>query len=417
MSEEICITLASFDFPAHTQEELSAVRFDEESFFAAGISAGVILLQTCNRVAILIHGTAKTLQNFLREQNREGFVIYEDEAALHHLSKLAAGVESFIIGEDQILGQLKSSLLLAEKHHASDTVTTACIQTAINLGISVRQQTAINRGAVSIGSAAVLLAEEICGDLSGKNILVVGGGELGKLVTKSLAEKNLRAIYVTNRTYENAVRLAEEVHGRAMHLDQLYTCIGLSDVVISCTAAPHAIIRKAPLAEVMENRFWPLDEAPRPLTIIDIAQPFDVEKSCAAISGVRLFTIDDLKHISEQNMTARRNECERAEEIVAAFQPEFIRILRKTAAEDVLAELYTWAEQIRSNETSRALLELEHGKNPADVVAHLTKALTKKLLDEAASAIRSSAEEKSLDTAENIVKSITGKTECTRKHE
>jgi glutamyl-tRNA reductase len=285
----LCIALASFDYTNHDQTALTQARFDEAAFFAAEPFDGAVLIQTCNRVEILVHGSKEALAAFLEKHDRTGFIFFEDAEALLHLSKLAAGIESLIIGEDQILGQMKDAFLKAEAAGVSDSITKTCINTAISLGVRVRQETAINRGAVSIGSAAVKLAGEICGDLSGKNILVVGGGEMGRLVTKSLAEKNLRAIYVTNRTYENAQKLACEVNGRAMHLDQLYPCIGLSDVVISCTAAPHEIIRARPLAEVMESRFWPLDDGPRPLVLIDIAQPCDVEKSCAELPGVRLF--------------------------------------------------------------------------------------------------------------------------------
>ncbi|MDO5846562.1 MAG: glutamyl-tRNA reductase, partial [Methanocorpusculum sp.] len=268
------LALASFDCAEHDQTELASTRWkDTGDFFetAEPRFAGALLLQTCNRVEILVHASRRELKAFLAAEEKTGFTFFEGEDVLLHLSELAAGTKSLIVGEDQILGQLKTALLMAEDNGTADAVISACINTAIRLGVTVRQKTAINRGAVSIGSAAVLLAEEEIGDLAGKNILVVGGGEMGRLVTKSLAEKNLRAIYVTNRTYENAVLLAGEIGGRAMHLDQLYPCIGLSDVVISCTAAPHEIIRAGPLAEVMEERFWPLDSGPRKLILIDIA--------------------------------------------------------------------------------------------------------------------------------------------------
>ncbi|MDO5846139.1 MAG: glutamyl-tRNA reductase, partial [Methanocorpusculum sp.] len=229
------------------------------------------------------------------------------------------------------------------------------------------------------------------------------------LVTKSLAEKNLRAIYVTNRTYENAVLLAGEIGGRAMHLDQLYPCIGLSDVVISCTAAPHEIIRAGPLAEVMEERFWPLDPAPRKLILIDIAQPPDVEKACAEIAGVNLYTIDDLHGISQKNMDSRRAEIEHAGEIVMESLPEFVRVINQTAAGDVLAELYSWAEEIRARECSRAVRRIKNGGDPEKILNELTASLTKKLLEDAGGAIRKTAENGSLDHARKIVSAITSK--------
>jgi len=139
------------------------------------------------------------------------------------------------------------------------------------VGVRVRRQTEINRGAVSVGSAAVTLAEKLLGTLRDRHILVIGSGEMGLLVTQALCAKDLTAIYVANRTYERAVMLAEKIGGRAVNFRDLYRYIALSDVVISCTAAPHPVIRTEDIREVMEKRLWPLDPAPRHLILIDIA--------------------------------------------------------------------------------------------------------------------------------------------------
>ncbi|HJJ54938.1 MAG TPA: glutamyl-tRNA reductase, partial [Methanocorpusculum sp.] len=349
------------------------------------------------------------LKQFLHREGKEGFVFFEQEDALLHLGKLAAGTQSLIVGEDQILGQLKTALLSAETHGASDAVISTGISEAIRLGVRVRQHTTINRGAVSIGSAAVMLAESELGDLSGKNIMVVGGGDLGRIVAKSLAEKQLKAIYVTNRTYENAQRIAEEVGGRAMHLDQLYPCIALSDVVISCTAAPHWIIRKKEIEEIMDDRLWPLDSEPRKLMIIDIANPPDVDPACSEVPGVIFHTIDNLKDISNETMQNRQREAEHADAIVAAYLPEFIRAVNRTAANDVLSSLYSWAESIRRRELKKALTKIETGSDVNQVIDDMTSSLTKKLLEDASYAIRKSAESESPTFAESLVKTITGR--------
>ena len=403
------LAVASFNYAEHGVTELAKNRFEDEAAFyrsAKSEFSGVLLLQTCGRIEILVHGLRGNLEAFLSREGREGFVFFEGVDVLRHLGNLAAGTESMIVGEDQILGQMKSALLAAEEFGGADPVISAAFQTAINLGVYVRQNTAINRGAVSLGSAAVSLAEAEIGNLSGKNILVVGGGEMGRLVAKSLAEKNLRAIYVTNRTYENAVKIAEDVGGRAMHLDQLYPCIALSDVVISCTAAPHEIIKKDALAAVMEDRFWPLDSAPRKLLLIDIANPPDIEAACADLAGVTLCGIDDLKGISLENMQSRLHEAEEAEHIVESYIPEFIKILNRTAAGDILASLYSWAEEIRSRELSRARKKLAAGADAYALIEDVTASITKKMLDDAAKVIRKSAEEQNPETARNIVAAI-----------
>lgn len=408
---QVKISLASYNFKKHGDADIGKFRFENPEEFlknASEIFEGVVLIQTCNRVEILVHGEADQLKKYLESLNRYDFLIFEGSDAIKHLSELASGTQSMIIGEDQILGQLKNALILSEENNCTDSAVSACINTAVKLGVNIRCDTKINRGAVSIGSAAVLLAEELLGNLSGKNILVVGGGEMGKLVSKSLAEKNLRAIYVTNRTYENAVHLAEEIGGRAMHLDQLYPCIALSDVVISCTSAPHPIIRAAEISEVMENRFWPLDDEPRRLIIIDIANPFDVEKECGKILGVNLFTIDDLKGISEKNMQTRACEIQNAEKIIDDYLDGFIKTVNKTAASDILAELYSWAEEIRERECRKALHLIENGDNPKEVLKNLTNSLTKKLLEDASKTIRETAEEKDPAEIRRIVNKITG---------
>ncbi|HJJ47429.1 MAG TPA: glutamyl-tRNA reductase [Methanocorpusculum sp.] len=402
---EIRISLASF---TGSQDALFAAKFDEAAFYAATPFPGVILLQTCSRVEILVHASAAELAVFLEKEKREGFVIYENKDVLLHLSKLAAGLESLIVGEDQILGQMKDALLSAQGFAKSDPVTTACINTAVYLGVQVRLKTKINRGAVSIGSAAVQLAEEICGDLSGRNILVVGGGEMGRLVTKSLAEKKLRAIYVTNRTYENALALAKEVNGQAMHLDKLYSCAEMSDVIISCTAAPHEIIHASQMAEVMQKRRWLLDNEPKSLVIIDIASPCDVEAACRNIPGVNLYTIVDLKGVAEQNLKSRETESRRAEEIVVGFQPEFAKIVQRTASSHALAALYSWAEEIRLRECEEAHRLLANGRPATEVTEGLSQALVARLLEDAANEIRRAAEEKRISDAEKIAKTITG---------
>ncbi|HJJ98876.1 MAG TPA: glutamyl-tRNA reductase [Methanocorpusculum sp.] len=416
------VAIAGIDHTVLDQNQLAEYRFADGASFLTDSRQhfkGVILLQTCNRVEILVHGTGTALANYLHSLGRTGFTIYEGDAALRHLLALAAGIKSMVIGEDQILGQLKRALLLAREYGTTDPVTNICINTAIHAGVDIRAATHINRGVVSIGSAAVQLAEELLGNLDGRNILVVGGGETGRLVTQALAEKNLRAIYVTNRTYNHAIELAQEIGGRAMRMDQLYPCIALSDVVISCTAAPHAIITAEPLATTMNERFWPLDPTPRKLILIDIAQPRDTEDSCRGIPGVHLFTIDDLRSVSEKNMKHRKDEVIRAGELIEQYLPEFIRLYNRTAARDLIAELYTWAESIRVRERDKALGKL-NSSNPRThaVIDDLTRALTKKLLADATLSIRVSAECADITTSRKLVDAITrGEQVCFLKHD
>jgi glutamyl-tRNA reductase len=390
---------------------LEAFRFlDEDELLrcAAERFKGVLLLQTCNRVEVIVQGEAAALSDFLQEQNRHGFFIREGIDALRHLFELAAGVDSMIVGEDQIIGQLKKALADAQTATTSSSLLELCINKAVHVGIEVRKRTEINRGAVSVGSAAVLLAESQIGTLEGKHILVIGSGEMGLLVAQALAAKHLTAMYVANRTYGRAKILAEKIGGKAVRLSELYHYVTLSDVVISCTSAPHPIIRTQDLKQAMKARCWPVEGHPQPVILIDIAQPRDVEEGAEAIDGVRLFTIDNLRTINEQTMNNRKAEAERAREFIEDELVIFLRQLNRKTADDILASLHSWAEAVRKRERDKAISRLGCSDDrTAEVVDDLSRVLAKKLLTDATFAVRASAESGDLEAAEALLKAIT----------
>ena len=405
------LAIASLSHHDAKATELEKARFpDEEAFLkqAREHFRGVLLLQTCNRVEILVHGSPATLGDFLLSLGRTGFRVCEGGEALEHLLLLAAGIDSMIVGEDQILGQMKAALARAKEAGVSSNLVEICIEKAIHVGIQVRRRTKINRGAVSIGSAAVQLAENLLGGLGEKHILVIGSGEMGMLVAQALAARGLSAIYVANRTYERAVALAGKIGGRAVNLRDLYHYIQLSDVVISCTSAPHPIIHCGPLREAMKERRWPLEERPRSLVIIDIAQPRDVEEEASAIEGVNLFSIDDLRVVSENNLRERRAEADRARAYIGGELAQFVSLVNRAAADDTLSLLYTWAEAIRVRERDRAVHRLSaDDPRVGEVIDDLTRAMVKKLLSDATLSIRECAERGEIQAAEAMVRAIT----------
>jgi glutamyl-tRNA reductase len=390
---------------------LETFRFPDESEFlkkAGQQFKGVLLLQTCNRVEVIVEGDAEDLRDFLTRQGRRDFFIHSGKGALCHLFSLASGIDSMIVGEDQIIGQLKKSLSDAQEAGTASNFLEFCINKAVHVGIEVRKRTMINRGAVSVGSAAVLLAESQIGSLEGKHILVVGSGEMGMLVAQALAAKDLTAMYVANRTYGRAVILADKIGGKAVRLSELYHYITLSDVVISCTSAPHPVIHTKELELAMKNRCWPVEGHPRPLILIDIAQPHDVEDGASTIDGVRLFSIDNLRTINEQTMSTRKAEAERAREFVDVELEVFLRHLNRKSADELLAALHTWAEGVRTRERDRAMARLNcPDTKMAEIVDDLTRVLAKKLLTDATFSIRESAEEGELAAAKALVKAIT----------
>ena len=414
MSEPEHIPLAIAGVSHHTANvtALEAFRFGgEEEFLAAAAAArfrGALLIQTCNRVEVIVEGEAEELRTFLTGLGRNGFFVNEGRAALRHLFALASGIDSMIVGEDQIIGQLKKALSDAHEAQTSSIFLETCINKAVHVGVEVRQRTLINRGSVSVGSAAVLLAEAEIGSLAGKHILVIGSGEMGLLVAQALAAKNLTAMYVANRTYVRAVILANKIGGKAVKLSELYHYITLSDVVISCTSAPHPIIHRKDLAHAMKERCWPVEGHPRPLILVDIAQPRDVEEGAETIDGVHLFTIDNLRSINEQTMSTRKAEADRAHHFVEAELEIFLRHLNRKSADDALASLHTWAESVRVRERDRAIARLNTAdKKTAEVIDDLSRVLAKKLLTDMTFSIRASAEEGDLETVDALVKAIT----------
>ena len=413
MNESSAALLAIAGVSHHTAnvKALEAFRFPDEPgiLLKAGQRfKGVLLLQTCNRVELIVDGDAEELRDFLIEQGRSDFFIHDGTGALRHLFSLASGIDSMIVGEDQIIGQLKKTLADAQESGTASPFLEFCINKAVHVGIEVRRRTLINRGAVSVGSAAVLLAESEIRSLEGKHILVVGSGEMGLLVAQALAAKQLTAMYVANRTYGRAVILANKIGGKAVRLSELYHYITLSDVVISCTSAPHPIIHKKELAHAMENWCWPVEGHPRPLILIDIAQPRDIEDGAETIDGVRLFSIDNLRTINEQTMSTRKAEAEKAREFVDAELEIFLRHLNRKSADEMLAALHMWADAVRVRERDRAIARLDCSDTRiAEIVDDLTRVLAKKLLTDATFSIRESAEEGDIAAAMALVRAIT----------
>ena len=391
---------------------LEAFRFPDAAALLADARAvfgGALLLQTCNRVELLVQGTGPELAAYLHASGRSGFSLREGEDAIRHLLEVACGLDSMIMGEDQILGQLREALVMSRDADALSPLLEDCVNTAVHLGVEARARTEINRGAVSIGSAAVQLAGELLGSLDGRHILVVGSGEMGMLVTQALAARNLTAIYVANRTHGRAIELARKIGGKAVRLDELRRYLILSDVVISCTSAPHPVMKVDDLREVMKGRCWPLEGAPRPLILIDIAQPRDVEEGAERIAGIHLCTIDSLRAISEQNMETRRCEAERVHEMIAEELGRCVRLLNRQAAGNGLGLLHSWAERVRVRERDRALKRL----GPVDartweVVDDLSRVLARRLLADATLAVRAEAEAGRVAEADALVRAITG---------
>ena len=308
-----------------------------------------IEINTCNRYEYFLYAEDYNELD-LDCENKYVIIQYSDEAVLH-LFRMTSGLESMIIGEDQILGQVKDAKLKSEREGHCGKKLDAVFTKAIHVGQVVRNKTKINQGSISIGSAAVDLAEENLGDLQDKNVLVIGAGKMGTLVAKALAEKNLKAIFVANRTYYKAIRLAEELDGEAILFDNLEEKLLNADLVISSTGAPHAIINKARLLKVFDEKI------PKKMVFIDIANPRDIEEDVKEI-GIDLFNIDDLRGIAEKNKKLREKEVIEAEKIIKSEFDLLKESFNLIEINSLLGSLRESMEEIRQRESQKGIVKL-----------------------------------------------------------
>ena len=308
-----------------------------------------IEINTCNRYEYFLYAEDYNELD-LDCENKYVIIQYSDEAVLH-LFRMTSGLESMIIGEDQILGQVKDAKLKSEREGHCGKKLDAVFTKAIHVGQVVRNKTKINQGSISIGSAAVDLAEENLGDLQDKNVLVIGAGKMGTLVAKALAEKNLKAIFVANRTYYKAIKLAEELDGEAILFDNLEEKLLNADLVISSTGAPHAIINKARLLKVFDEKI------PKKMVFIDIANPRDIEDDVKEI-GIDLFNIDDLRGIAEKNKKLREKEVIEAEKIIKSEFDLLKESFNLIEINSILGSLRESMEEIRQRESQKGIVKL-----------------------------------------------------------
>lgn len=351
------------------------------------------VLKTCNRVEIYVVAPRgeKMLFDLAKKARVSSRIIdfHNHDESLLHLLRLASGLESMVIGEDQILGQMKELTQMAMKAGTMGWVLETAFKKAIQVGKRVRRETHINERSVSIGSAAVDLAEEILGDLKGRSVLVIGAGETGELISRALLTRDIASLAVTNRTLSSAVCLAESLGGEAVPFEDMPYQLHTADLVISATSAPHYILLKSDIQLAMANR-------DKKLLIIDIANPRDVDLAAAEVPGVELHNIDSLKNISQENMMQRMAEATRVEEIIAE-ELELLRAkYKRKQAEELLALLYSQAELIKDQEVRKAMNKLSARHTLGDieqqVLCDMSHSIVNKLLSEPTKALKNAAE-------------------------
>jgi len=339
--------------------------------------SGYAIIKTCNRAEAYITSDypREVLEDVAKRLELEKSAIFVGKDAVEHLMRVSCGLEAMIVGEDQILGQIKKVHLDSRKEGTIDSLLDMAFERAIKAAKRARSETRINEGSVSIGSAAVEFAEVISGGLEGKNLLVIGAGDMGTLVAKAISKKSLKAMFIANRTYEKAKKLAEELRCEAVKLEDKEKYLSACDIAFCTTSAPHYILDYKLMARVMEHR-----RTDNVLLIIDVANPKDVEERVGELKGIELYDLDSLYEISEENLKRRRSEVGKVEQIIEEEMEIFNYILNRQKVEILVTMLYKHGHHIMEEEKKKALRYLEKGRDRKEVLDGFSHAVLAKTL-------------------------------------
>jgi glutamyl-tRNA reductase len=308
---------------------------------------------------------------------------YRSAGAARHVFRVACSLDSMVIGEPQILGQVKAAYSVARAQEATGIVLTNLLEQAFHVAKRVRTETGIAAAPVSISSVAVDLARKIFGDLAGRSVLILGAGEMAELALRHLVEDGVRSILVANRSYDRAVALAKQFQGRAVTYDDFRREIVEADIVISSTSAPHVILKREDMQVIIQERRH------RPIFLIDIANPRDIDAGCNEVDNVYLYNIDDLQSVVAANLKERQREAERAETIIEREVGVFQSWLRGLDVVPTIVSLRTRVEEIRAAELDRTLARLpELSPEQREAITSMTAAMVNKILHQPMTELR-----------------------------
>lgn len=311
--------------PVEIREKFSftKVQIQESQAKLLAISGieGVVILSTCNRAEIYAHSSHNPkslggIKDFLvkrfnisEKDFRRYFYVLEDTSAVRHVFRVASGLDSQVLGEIEILGQVKSAFSAGRDAGLTDDFLNILFEKAIDTGICARRDTRLSYGNVSIGSVAIKVLKERFKDLQDKSVLIIGAGKIAGLVTKYLKEENIRGFFVSSRTRAKACEFAKQSGGEVIDFNRLPEKLKTVNIIISSTSSPHLILKKNVIEEAMSARR-------EPLLLMDLAVPRDIDPGVKCIANVTLFNLDDLKGVIEENYNKRRNEARLVEEII-----------------------------------------------------------------------------------------------------
>ena len=349
-----------------------------------------MVVSTCNRVEVLAAANSpaiadeavEEIKRFLGSRHgldprtfEDSLYVFKGPEAIQHIFKVASSLDSMVVGEPQILGQLKSAFRRAVDNQATGAILNKLLHKSFSVAKRVRTETGIASHAVSIGYAAVELARKIFGDLAGHRVMLIGAGEMAELAAEHLLSHGASQIVVANRTIERAVRLAQRWNGRAASLEEVPELLAEVDIVISSTGSPEVVVKADTVRAVIKKRKH------RPLFFVDIAVPRDVDPAVNRLDNVYLYDIDDLANVVAANRDARSKEAVRAERIIEEETLTFLKWLETLDTFPTIVALKDKAESVRAAELKKTLGKIGDLKpEQVEAIEVLTRSLTNKLI-------------------------------------
>jgi glutamyl-tRNA reductase len=356
-----------------------------------------VILSTCNRTEVYCETSSSVQRQVSQwlsafhglelETISPYLYSHPEKEGVRHLLQVSCGLDSMVLGEPQILGQVKAAFQTAKETGAAGKVLCRLFQQAFSVAKQVRTDTAIGRSPVSVAFAAVSLAHQIFSDLSDQTAMLIGAGETVELAARHLHQHGVGRIIVANRTLERAHQLANQFDGYAIALTEISNHLAEADIVISSTASPLPVLGKGAVESALKKRRH------QPVFMVDIAVPRDIEAEVGELDDVYLYTVDDLEEVIEENKRSRQEAAEQAQEIVDFHTEEFMGWLRSLDAVELVQDYRDQALQMRDEVLERALRQLRKGKSPEETLEYLAHTLTNKILHTPSARIRQAGQQ------------------------
>jgi glutamyl-tRNA reductase len=361
----------------------------------------VVVLSTCNRTEIYCSsadtGPAEIIEwlllhhNISRHEIESALYNLGADEAVRHTMRVASGLDSLVLGEPQILGQMKSAYAVAQDAGTVGAELGRLFRQTFSIAKRVRTDTAIGQNPVSVAFAAVRMAQHIFADLKNSRALLIGAGETIELVARHLHHAGIKKMTLANRTLARAQHLAQEFHAEAVLLEDIPNVLAEADIVISSTASPLPILGKGAVEKALKKRRH------KPMFMVDIAVPRDIEEEVAELADVYLYTVDDLRDIIEENVRSREDAAIQAEELILAGVEHFMRELKALDAVNTVTDLRSHIDALRDEQLEKALKQLQNGADPERVLKQFAHTFGNKIMHRPMTALRKAGAEGRLE--------------------